>query len=106
MVPFNRPIPESKPSGQGGGILGAWVQAEKMIQIALMLPCAGFIGWLAGAGLDLLLHQKWMATAGIVLGILAGLAGAIRMAMFYASDPQMDKMDGDEDKGENSGKGS
>ena len=66
------------------GLLGAWVQAEKMMQIALMLPSAAFIGWLIGFGLDRWLHQTWIAMIGIVVGILSGLVGAIRMAMVYA----------------------
>lgn len=102
MVPYHRPIPEKKqrgkaggaPSGdpaQGGlgGMMGAWIQAEKMIQIAMMLPSAGFIGWLAGYGLDRWLHQTWIGIAGAVFGIIAGLFGAARMAMAYAKDPAL-----------------
>lgn len=110
-MPYHRPIPESKrrhiagdtvPPQQsknglagGLGILSAWVQAEKMIQIALMLPSAAFIGWLIGAGLDYWLHQTWIAMIGIVAGILSGLVGAIRMAMVYAADPKLDGKNGD-----------
>jgi ATP synthase protein I len=65
------------------GLVGSWVQAEKMIQIVLLLPSAAFIGWLAGYGLDRWLHQTWMAAAGVIFGIIAGLVGAVRMAMFY-----------------------
>ena len=74
-------------------MLGAWVAAEKMIQIALVLPCAGFIGWLPGYWLDHHFHQKWMAMAGIVLGIVAGLVGVVRMAGVYANDPKLDELD-------------
>jgi len=87
MVPYHRPIPDRKQrggadgassddsaqGGLGGGMIGAWIQAEKMIQIALVLPCAGFIGWLPGFWLDRRFHQTWMAMAGIVFGIIAGL---------------------------------
>ena len=79
----------------GPGILGAWVQAEKMMQIALMLPCAAFVGWLIGYGLDRWLHQTWIAMIGIVVGILSGLVGAIRMAMVYAGDPKAGGKNGD-----------
>ena len=127
MVPYHRPIPQSKQRGKaagilppqqtkhgqaegsgllppqqakgglaaGPGILGAWVQAEKMIQIALMLPSAGFIGWLIGAWFDHLLNQTWIAMIGIVVGILSGLIGAIRMAMVYSADPKLENKDGD-----------
>ena len=90
MVPYHNPIPERKQDGKnpqsGGSFLGAWVQAEKMVQIALMLPCAGFIGWLAGYGLDRWLHQTWIGVAGAVFGIIAGLVSAVRMAAWYGGD--------------------
>lgn len=81
-------------SGGGGGdigasgLIGSWIQAEKMIQVALMLPCAGFIGWAIGAGLDRWLHQTWISMFGIVLGIIAGLVGAIQMAVASAAGPK------------------
>jgi F0F1-type ATP synthase assembly protein I len=106
MVPYHNPIPERKPPGKSdgtpasgksegglGGMMGAWIQAEKMIQIALMLPSAGFIGWLAGYGLDRWLHQAWMGIAGAVFGIIAGLFGAVRMATAYANDPALGHLD-------------
>ncbi len=34
------------------------MQAEKLIQIAMMLPSAAFIGWLIGAWADGRLHQS------------------------------------------------
>ena len=74
--------------GATSGLIGSWIQAEKMIQIALMLPCAGFIGWAIGAGLDRWLHQTWISMAGIVLGIIAGLVGAIQMAIASAAGPK------------------
>ena len=107
-MPYHRPIPEKKRRAKAGneaagdqaqsgfgGMMGAWVQAEKMMQIALMLPCAAFIGWLIGYGLDHWLHQTWIAMIGIVVGILSGLVGAIRMAMVYAGDPKPGDKNGD-----------
>lgn len=98
-VPYNKPIPEKKQQtrtpgmfppqqskrGPAGtpGFLGAWVQAEKMMQIALVLPSAGFIGWLFGYGLDRWLHQTWIGTAGAIFGIIAGLVGVVRLAMAF-----------------------
>jgi hypothetical protein len=114
MVPFHNPIPERKrrdPDGAGepakgglGGMMGAWIQAEKMIQIALVLPCAAFICWLPGYWLDRHFHQKWMAIAGVVFGIVAGLVAAIRMAMVYANDPGMNKLDENGNEADKSGK--
>ena len=81
------------------GMLGAWVQAEKLMQIALMLPSAAFIGWLAGYGLDHWLHQTWIAMAGVVFGIFAGLVGAIRMAMAYSDKNGNDDGNGNQPGG-------
>lgn len=76
------------------------VQAEKMIQVAMLLPCAAFIGWLAGAGLDRLFHQKWMTTAGVVFGILAGLVGAVRLTIAMAGGQSTPKGGADGPGGE------
>jgi F0F1-type ATP synthase assembly protein I len=98
-MPFNRPIPDSNPRKKGSAIVDSMVQAEKMIQVALLLPCAAFIGWLGGAGLDKLFHQKWITTAGVVFGILAGLVGAVRLTIAMAGGQDTPKGDaGDEDK--------
>jgi uncharacterized membrane protein (DUF441 family) len=80
-MPFNRPIPESKPRGQPAGGLASLIEAEKMMQIAFLLPSAAFVGWLAGAGLDSLLHQSWIAVFGIIFGGVAGLVYVSRIAM-------------------------
>jgi len=93
VVPYHNPIPEKKRQSGMSGLLGAWVQAEKMIQIALLLPSAAFIGWLGGYGLDRWLHQTWISVAGVIFGIVAGLVGAIRMAIFYGSDSRQGNQD-------------
>ena len=80
-MPFNRPIPESRPRTRISSGIGAIAEAEKLMQIALLLPAAAFIGWLAGAWLDRRLHQEWIAIFGIVFGCIAGLVSVIRMAM-------------------------
>jgi ATP synthase protein I len=108
MVPFHNPIPEDKGRGKdspaGGGLMGSWIQAEKMIQIAMVLPCAAFICWLPGYWLDRHFHQTWMAIAGVVFGIVAGLVAAIRMATVYANDPGMKKLDESGNEANKSGK--
>ena len=116
MMPYHNPIPERKQRGiagegepardglAGGGLISAWVQAEKMIQIALVLPCAAFIGWLPGAWLDRHFHQSWIAMTRILFGIVAGLVGAVRMAVVYANSPAMDKLDENGNEAGKSGK--
>jgi ATP synthase protein I len=80
-MPFNRPIPESKPRSKSSSGIETLVQAEKLMQIAILLPSAAFIGWLGGAWLDGRLHQSWMGTAGIVFGGISGLVYVIRLVM-------------------------
>jgi F0F1-type ATP synthase assembly protein I len=59
------------------GIVGA----EKMMQIAFILPAAVLVGWLGGAGLDKWLHQHWIYIAGIILGCVAGFVQIFRLAL-------------------------
>ena len=61
--------------------LSLYVQAEKMLQIAFVLPCALVIGWVLGAWADHLLHQSWMTIAGVILGCVSGLVFVVRMAL-------------------------
>jgi F0F1-type ATP synthase assembly protein I len=79
-MPFNRPIPESKPPAKATGGFGALVEAEKLMQIAFVLPSAVVVGWLGGALADHLLHTKWMVIAGIGLGCVSGLYYVIQSA--------------------------
>ncbi len=106
---YHRPIPERKRRSKAGdstppqqakdgnprepGLLSIWVQAEKMMQIALVLPCAAFVGWLAGAWLDSHFHQSWIALVGIVFGGASGLVYAIRLAIAASNDPAMQDTD-------------
>jgi ATP synthase protein I len=57
------------------------VQAEKLLQIAFMLPSSVIVGWLLGAWADSKLHQAWMTIAGLILGCVTGLVYVIRLAM-------------------------
>src|SRR5580658_4431388 len=85
MMPFHNPTPERKQSDadgrKGGGMMSSWIQAEKLMQIALVLPCAAFLGWLAGHWADRHFHQSWMTVVGILLGSASGLIYAVRMAI-------------------------
>ncbi len=72
-MPFNRPIPDDQQPSKSSGALRGYVEAEKLLQLALVLPGAvaifGIAGWLA----DRRLHQHWITIAGIVFGSVAGL---------------------------------
>jgi F0F1-type ATP synthase assembly protein I len=93
-MPFNRPIPESKRPAKAINGLSALVEAEKLIQIALVLPAAVLIGWLGGAWLDNRLHQSWIALVGFILGSIAGISSAIKMAMTSAAGPKTENKNG------------
>lgn len=107
-MPFNRPIPNPTPGAKPGKRLASgvqmWVQAEKMVQIALVLPCAVVIGWGLGAWLGGRLHQPWMVLAGILLGSVSGLTGAIRLALAAGAGPEINNKSGDSAEGQDSGK--
>jgi ATP synthase protein I len=80
-MPFHRPIPDSERKPQKSPGLHSLVQAEKVMQIAFILPCAMVLGWGAGWCVDHFLHTHWATFAGLIFGIVAGMVTAIRMAM-------------------------
>lgn len=63
----NTPIPK-----RSAGALGTLVRAERLMQIAFILPTAVCVGWLLGYLLDRWLHQHWIFLPGILLGCVAG----------------------------------
>ena len=78
---FTRPNPNAKKSKVYPSGMKTLVEAEKMMQIAILLPCAAFIGWLLGYWLGSVLHQAWMPTAGIIFGGVSGLVYVVRLVM-------------------------
>ena len=69
-------------------MVSALVQAEKMMQIALVLPCAALVGWLLGGWLGMHLHMPWLGLVGIVFGGVSGLVYVVRLAMDAARAPE------------------
>ena len=47
-MPFHSPIPDDKPPSQGSSALRGYVEAEKLLQLAAVLPGAVAIGWVVG----------------------------------------------------------
>jgi ATP synthase protein I len=82
-MPFNAPNPNQKPPR---GAMKTIVQADRLMQIALVLPIAVLIGWFFGAMLDRWLHQTWITIVGIILGMIAGMLEAVRMALAAGKD--------------------
>jgi hypothetical protein len=90
-MPFNNPIPDDKrPQGQqtrkdSGGV-ATLVQAEKLMQIAILLPSSAFIGWLLGTWADKALHQEWISIAGVAFGGISGLVYVVRLVLSMSGD--------------------
>ena len=74
-----KPRPDSATGKPDRGGIDTLVRAEKMTQIAFILPAAVLVGWLAGAGLDKWLHTGWLYIAGILLGAVAGFIQIFRL---------------------------
>jgi F0F1-type ATP synthase assembly protein I len=73
------PTPD-KPKNDRKTALRELLQAETMMQIALVLPLSCIVGWALGDFLDHKLHQSWIAMLGLALGVAAGFIQVIRMA--------------------------
>lgn len=78
---YNRPIPDPAPKTKTSSGIETLVQAEKLMQIAILLPSAAFIGWLLGAWADRVWHQSWLGIAGIVFGGISGLVYVVRLVI-------------------------
>ena len=78
---FNRfKSPDKSSSGISSGI-GSLIEAEKLMQIAFVLPASVVICWIGGWWLAHVLHQKWIEIAGILFGCISGLFYVIQMAV-------------------------
>jgi F0F1-type ATP synthase assembly protein I len=100
---FHRSKPDqdsNQPSKIASGLKG-YIEAEKLMQTAMVLPSAVLIGWGAGAWAEHLLHQKWLVVAGVVFGSVAGLFYVIQSA--FSAEKKLSREDAVQDK---TGKGS
>ncbi len=93
-MPFNKPIPDNRPPKKDSGGIATLVQAEKLMQIAILLPSAAFIGWLAGTWADKQFHQEWISLAGIAFGGIAGLVYVVRLVLSTGADDSKKPGDG------------
>jgi ATP synthase protein I len=57
------------------------MRAEKLMQIAVLLPASACVGWLIGAWADKHFHQTWIGLVGILVGGILGLIYVIRLVM-------------------------
>jgi ATP synthase protein I len=71
----------SKRTDSDGGGFKSLVEAEKLMQVAFVLPTALVICWALGWWIASRTHQKWIEIAGIVFGCIVGLVYVIQMAV-------------------------
>jgi len=86
-MPYNRPVSDSKSRKGSSSGIETLVQAEKLMQIAIMLPSAAVIGWLMGAWADSKLHTTWLSLVGIVFGGISGLVYVVRLVLATKANP-------------------
>jgi F0F1-type ATP synthase assembly protein I len=82
-LPENAPNP--KPTPKRSALTQGVASAERLIELAFIMPAALVVGWLGGAGLDKLFHQHWIYIAGILLGFVAGFIEVLRSALRYSN---------------------
>lgn len=86
--------PGSRPKVQKRNALTQGVAgAERIMEIAFIMPAALVVGWLIGAGLDKWLHQHWIYIAGIVFGFVAGFIEVLRSAIRYSNRSEKEDPD-------------
>ena len=87
-MPENQPNPTPPKRSQ---VADTVIRAERLTQIAFILPVAVVIGWLGGLALDHWLHQHWIYLAGIILGCAAGFVEIFRLVA--TQEKALDKED-------------
>jgi len=64
------------------------IEAEKLFQIAVLLPATTVVGWFVGHWLDGRMSQHWIGVTGMLTGGVLGMFYVIRIAFlaFKESD--------------------
>jgi F0F1-type ATP synthase assembly protein I len=89
-VASNTPNPDLKPVRRSGAVDGI-VRAERLLQIAFILPASVLVGWLIGAGLDKWLHRTWLYLPCLAVGAIAGFIEIFRLVL--SNERAMEKED-------------
>lgn len=89
--PSSKPQPDSAARRKPSTAVSSLVQAEKMMQIAFMLPCCMLIGWGAGWWLDHHFGMHWATIVGLILGLIAGMVSVVRLVMAAGSAAERQK---------------
>jgi ATP synthase protein I len=85
-VAFNNPPPKKPEEKRDDGGMATFLRAEKLTQIAFVLPVSVFVGWILGVGLDKWLHQHWIYLVGIIFGSGAGFVQIFRLISVSGKD--------------------
>ena len=88
FMPESAPNPKQNTPKGPSGALGGLVKAERLMQIAFVLPTAVVVGWLVGYLLDRWLHQNWIYIPGILLGCVAGFVEVFHIVQQNEKDMQ------------------
>jgi hypothetical protein len=88
-MPYNRFNPPDKPRTG----IGAYIQAEKLMQIAFVPPVAVVLCWLAGWWLGNKFHSHWLEIAAIMFGCVAGLVYVVQTAVGVEKETRMRNAD-------------
>jgi ATP synthase protein I len=94
-----RQNPDKKDSGDSSNGFTNLVEAEKLMQVAFVLPTALVICWGLGWWLAGVTHQKWIEIAGIVFGCIVGLVYVIQMAIAVEKKTNLDESRNETGKG-------
>ena len=70
----------SNSDSEGNGFKSL-VEAEKLMQVAFVLPTSLVLCWILGWWLAGRTHQKWIEIAGIIFGCIVGLVYVIQIAV-------------------------
>jgi hypothetical protein len=81
---------DSEDRARLGSGFSSLVEAEKLMQVAFVLPTALVICWFLGWWLAGKTHLKWLEIAGIVFGCIVGLFYVIQMAVAVEKKTSME----------------
>ncbi len=85
---FTRPNPKGESEKKRSETTSLMMEAEKLIQIAVLLPCSTIAGWLLGAWLGRVFHQGWMGVTGLLVGGVLGILYVVRLAFLSLKDTE------------------
>jgi F0F1-type ATP synthase assembly protein I len=77
-------LPPAEPAKDGS--LRSLASIQNLIQLGLLLPACVVIGWACGLALDRWLDKHWINVVGLIVGVIAGFAQTVRVALSHMKD--------------------